>query len=89
MELQWFAVWQSKSGFLMVREKVHISLENETAFQIENLGAYFWIFDDIRILASFSQDYWIVQLILQPFITNGIIAILKMKSVICGETPYI
>ena len=65
----------------MVREKVHISLENETAFQIENLGAYFWIFDDIRILASFSQDYWIVQLIF--------IAILKMKSVICGETPYI
>ena len=24
---------------------------------------------------------------LQPFITNGIIAILKIKSALCGETP--
>ena len=46
--------WQSKSKFLMMRGKVHFSFENETGFQIENLGAYFSIFHDIRILASFS-----------------------------------
>ena len=38
-------------------------------------------------MATFSHHFGIMQLILQPLITNGIIAMLKMKSALCGVTP--
>ena len=62
-------------------------MENRPSFKIVNLGTYFSIFYNFRNLATFSHHFWIIQLTLQPLITNGIIAMLKMKSALCGVTP--
>ena len=56
-------------------------------FLIENLGTCFSIFQDFRNWASFSLHFLIKQLMLQPFITNGVITIIKIKTTVCVETP--
>ena len=62
-------------------------MQNQPYFKLKNLGTYFSIFHNFRNWATFSHHFWTIQLMLQPFITNGIIAILKIKSALCGETP--
>ena len=68
-------------------KKLYFSVQNQPYFKLKNLGTYFSIFHNFRNWATFSHHFWIIQLMLKPSITNGIIAILKIKSALCGETP--
>ena len=52
-------------------------------------GTYFSNFHDFRNWAQFSLHIWIMQWILQPLITYGIITIIKIKTPLCGQTPCI
>ena len=57
--------------------------EKWTIFKIENLGTYFLIFHNFMNWARFSLHFWIIQWMLQPFIANGIITIIKIKNTLC------
>ena len=70
-------------------EKLYFSVQNQPYFKLKNLGTYFSIFHNFRNWATFSHHFWIIQMILQPLVTNSIIAMLKIKSALCGETPCI
>ena len=75
-----------KKSSLFSKKNLYFSAKS-AIFQFENLGTYFSIFHNLRNWATFSHHFWIIQLMLQPLITNGIIAMLKMKSALCGVTP--
>ena len=72
---------------MFIGGKVHFMVENRPSSQIENFITYLLIFHNFRSLASFSHHFWIMQWILQPLITNGIITINKIKKAVCTQTP--
>ena len=74
---------------MFIGGKVHFMVENRPSSQIENFITYLLIFHNFRSLASFSHHFWIIQWILQPLITNGIITINKIKKAVCTQTPCI
>ena len=56
---------------------------NRPSFYIVNLGTYFSIFHGFRNGAKFSLHIWIIQWMLQPLTTYGIITIIKIKAPLC------
>ena len=68
-----------KSSLNLAKEFVFL-LENGSSFLLNIYAPISQLFPNFRSWASFSLHFLIIQLILQPLITNGIITIIKIKT---------